>query len=266
MPLAEAERALERAVALDPGYAPAWAALAEVHAFVVQWYGGGDREEEAAERASAKAVALGPELAETHVARAAVLAMRRDYAGAEREHEEALRRNPQCFDAYYHLARACMQTGDDARAAELFRRGAEIQTDDFQCLMLAAMPLRRLGRHDEALASAREGIRRAERVLDVDPSNSRALSLGACALADVGEPERALAWCHQSVEAAPEDVALNYNAACLFARLGQREAALDQLEKNLARGVGNRDWVEHDPDWDAFRDDPRFLALVAKLS
>jgi TolB-like protein len=67
--LALAQRALERAIAIDPSYAPAYATLAQVHASLVD--GGGRGAEEAAECASAKAVELGPELAESHMARSA---------------------------------------------------------------------------------------------------------------------------------------------------------------------------------------------------
>ncbi len=264
--LAEAERELARAIAIDPRYAPAYAALAQVHAFTAEWYGGGERAREAADHAGARAVELGPELAESHVARAAVLAMRRDYAAAEREYQEALRRNPQCFDAYYHLARVYVQTGADERAVETFRRGGEVQREDFQCPILASNALRRLGRDDEARASVLAGIERAERALLVDPRNARALSLGACALVDAGDPSRALEWCRRGVALAPDDIGLTYNAACLYAKLGQREAALDRLETNAARGMGKRDWIERDPDWDSYRDDPRFKALLAKLS
>jgi hypothetical protein len=31
------------------------------------------------------------------------------------------------------------------------------------------------------------------------------------------------------------------------------------------RGRGKRDWVEHDPDYDILRDDPRFKNLLARL-
>ncbi len=264
--LGAAERALSRAIAIDPGYAPAYAALAQVHAFVAEWQGGGEPAREAADRASAKAVALGPELAEAHVARAAVLAMRREYPAAARAYEDAIQKNPQLFDARYHLARVCLQTGAYERAAETSRRGAEVQADDFQCPILASMPLLRLGRDAEARANLTEGVRRAARVLEVDPVNTRALSLGARALADLGEADRALEWCRRAVEVAPDDVSLGYNAACVHAKLGQRQEALARLERNFARGIGKRDWVERDADWDTYRDDPRFRALLEELT
>jgi hypothetical protein len=55
------------------------------------------------------------------------------------------------------------------------------------------------------------------------------------------------------------------NAACLHAKLGQKEEALELLERVFAHGWGKRDWVEHDPDYDILRDDPRFLKLLARL-
>jgi adenylate cyclase len=56
------------------------------------------------------------------------------------------------------------------------------------------------------------------------------------------------------------------NAACLHAKAGDKEEALEVLERVFARGWGKRDWVEHDPDYDILRDDPRFKKLLAKLS
>lgn len=38
----------------------------------------------------------------------------------------------------------------------------------------------------------------------------------------------------------------------------RRNEALELLERAFARGRGKRDRVEHDPDYDILRDDPRF--------
>jgi hypothetical protein len=47
--------------------------------------------------------------------------------------------------------------------------------------------------------------------------------------------------------------------------LRQKEEALELLERVFTRGWGKRDWVEHDPDYDILRDDPRFKKLLARL-
>ncbi len=55
------------------------------------------------------------------------------------------------------------------------------------------------------------------------------------------------------------------NAAWLRTRAGLKEEALEILEQVFSRGWGKRDWVDHDPDYDCLRDDPRFKLLLAKL-
>ena len=260
-----AEREFRRAIEIDPEYAPAHAGLAQVYGWSVEWLGGGEAVREAADRASRRALELGPELSESHLARAAVLAMSRDYQGAAREYEEAIRRNPNSFEAHYMAGRNCFQSGKFEESVELLRRAAEIRSEDFQCVLLSDLPLRRLGRREEAAAARREGIRRAERQLELEPSNARALTLGACALIDEGQLERGLQWARAAVALAPDDAATTINAACAFARAGLKEDALTWLEKTFGRGIGKRDWVEQDPDYDVLRDDPRFKAMLAKL-
>ncbi len=114
-------RETERAIELDPSYAPAYAVLAQVHAFLVDWHAAGKRGEEAAERASARALELGPELAETHLARAAVFSMRREYAAAELACQDAIRRNAHSYDAHYHYARVSFTMGKHEHSADARR-------------------------------------------------------------------------------------------------------------------------------------------------
>jgi serine/threonine protein kinase/tetratricopeptide (TPR) repeat protein len=262
----EAEREFRRAIEIDPHYAPAYAGLAQAYGWVVEWLAGGEALREAADRASRRALELGPQLPESHVARAAVLGMNGDDQAAEREFREAIRLNPNSFEAHYLFARARFQTRDFVESVDLFRRAAEIRLEDYQCMFLLEMPLTRLGRTDEAAAARREGIRRAERQLALEPDNARALILGACALVSDGQRERGLAWANRALAVAPEDPAVTVNAACVYARAGMKEEALARVEKAFGNGWGKRAWIEQDPDYDLLRDDPRFQALVAKLS
>jgi len=261
-----AEREFQRAIEIDSGYAPAFAGLAQVYMWHAEWLGRGAEAREAADRASRRALELGPELAESHVARGAFLASQHDYAGSELAYQEALRRNPRSFEAHYLYARTCVQAGKFERAVELFRRGAELRPEDFQCLAIAEVPLTRLGRTEEAAETRREALRRIERHLELDPRDPRALILGAVELIGEGRKEQAFAWAAQALEVAPEDPATLINAGCVYIRAGMKEEALACLEKSFGRGFGKRDWVENDPDYDAIRDDPRFQALVAKLA
>jgi adenylate cyclase len=122
-----------------------------------------------------------------------------------------------------------------------------------------------LGRSKEAAEAGREGIRRAESMLVLNPLDCRALSLGSLALYDDGQKARALEWSRRSLELYPDDMSALINAGCLHSRMGQKEQALDILERLFARGWGKRDWIRHDPDYDSLRDDPRFKKLLARL-
>jgi adenylate cyclase len=263
IPLAKKE--LERAIELDPTYAPAYAMLAQAHAWHVEWYGGGDEARDAAELISRRALEFGPELAEAHVARGAALSSRGEYPEAERAFQRAIELDPQSFDAHYLYGRLCFQTGRNEDAIRLFYRGAELRTEDFQCMLLISNPASRLGREEEGNAATREGMRRAERALELDPENLRALSLGGCSLVRLGDTPRGLEWTRRAIAVGPDDAAALVNAACMFIELGRHDEALDALEGCFGRGWGNRAWVLHDPDYDPLRAHPRFQALIARL-
>jgi len=255
----------ERAIELDAGYGPAVAGLATAHATLHEWFGAKDENLMKAERASQRALELAPLLAEAHVARGCALSLSGRYDEAASEFEDAIGLNPNLFEAYYYFARSRFADGDIERSAELFQKAADVRQEDFQSPMLLAQSLRMLGREKEGWEASFEGVRRVEHALVLNPADSRALSLGSVHLFEIGQLERAMEWSRRSLELYPDDVSTLVNGACLRAKTGQKEAALELLERVFARGWGKRDWVEHDPDYDSLRADPRFQRLLAKL-
>jgi non-specific serine/threonine protein kinase len=264
--LESAKKMFERAIELDPEYAPAWAGLADVHSWFHEWWGGAAEDREAADRASQKALELAPNLSDAHTSRGFALSQFRRYEESAREFQHAIDLNPKCFDAHYLYARTCFAWGRIEKSAELFRRAGDVLEEDFQSMILLGQSLLKLNRDAEAREAILEGIRRAERQLELNPSDARALSLGATALFEVGEHERAVRWSDRALQLYPDEPGVVVNAACLRAKAGLKEEALDLLEKAFARGWGKRGWVENDPDYDSLRDHPRFKALVEKLA
>jgi tetratricopeptide (TPR) repeat protein len=255
----------ERAIELDASYAPAWAGLATVHAQLFEWWGARDEDLQLADRASHKAMELAPDLADAHVARGYALSLHRRYDEAQTHFEAAARINSHLFDAYYYHGRMAFAQGEVERSADLFRRASEVRQEDVQSAALLAQSLEMLGRNDEARAANQDGIVRAERILALNPQDGRALAMGSKALYVAGETQRAMEWSRRSLELYPDDMSALINAACLRARSGLKEEALEILQDVFSRGWGKRDWVEQDPDYDYLRDDPRFKRLLEKL-
>jgi DNA-binding SARP family transcriptional activator len=263
--LVDSRRMFDRAIELDPGYAPAWAGLATAHACTYEWFDAGKASLERADQASRRALEAAPRLAEAHAARAFVLSQSKDYDDSVREFQDAIRLNPYLFDAYYFLARAAFARGDMQRAADMFRAAADARPEDFQSCILLAMPLVALGKEDAGRDALRLGIRRAELMLALNPRDGRALSLGAGALLDDGQQDRALAWSKRALELYPNDTSALLNVALVYAKADERNRAMDLLDHVFARGIGKRDWVAHDPDYDNLRHEPRFQRMLEHL-
>ena len=251
-----------RAIELDGDCARAWAGLATVHACLFEWFDGGKVSLACAEQTSRRALTIAPQLAEAHVARGLARSLSRRYDEAVGEFETAIRYDPDLFDAYYYYGRTTFAIGHMTRAAEMFGLAAQLRPEDFQSPVLLGTSLFAVGREDAAHDATRTGVRRAEQALMLNPHDGRALSLGAGALLDDGQTDRALEWARQALELYPDDTSALVNVACLYARTNQVGAALDLLERVFARGCGKRDWVENDPDYTSLRNEPRFQRLL----
>ena len=108
----------------------------------------------------------------------------------------------------------------------------------------------------------REGIRRAEHVLALNPLDGRAMSLGSLYLFEEGQTARAIEWSDRALALYPNDMSSLGNGACLQAKLGHADRAIELLERVSALGWGQRDWLERDPDYDNLRGDPRFQRVL----
>ncbi len=76
---------------------------------------------------------------------------------------------------------------------------------------------------------------------------------------------KAEGWVRRALAIDPDDVSVLYNAACVYARLGKSEEAIDSMERAVKNGFAHREWIEQDPDLNSVRDDPRFQALLGRV-
>ena len=257
-----------RAHELDPGYASAYAGVADCCSLLYMYYDPTEARLREAEEAGRKALELAPELAEAHVARGLAVSLNKCYDEAGQEFEAAIRMNPELFEAYYFYARACCAQGRFEQAAQLLEQACRVNPEDLHAPLLHARACEGLGRHNEAQAANRRGVDTAERHLELFPNDGRALCMGATALARLGERERGLDWTERALLAEPEERFVVYNIACTYALLGQAEKAIDCLEKAITCGWAQRqkEWIENDSDLDPLRSHPRFQTLLDRLN
>ena len=293
--LGQAIAAYERAIALDPTFAPGHAGLANT--LVVRGVFGGARPDDSyprAREAALRAVELDPTLAEGHVALGHVqVQWDRDWRGAERSYRRALALDPSAPRAHMLYALFLGAMGRVDESLQESRTAASLRPD-------SADGRGRPGdRAVHRIAAFRGGDRAgpADRSR-LDPAFSLVHFWQALALADVGRfdeamtealasrtgvgnlPAPAVGYIHgragrraealevlRALEAArARSIYVPATDLALVAvGMGDREAALTWLERAYDEHAHWMCSMRSFPPFDPLRDEPRFKALVAKM-
>jgi len=262
--VARARGYFERAIEIDPGYARAWAGLAYTSAALYMWWQASEANLQTADAASLKALELAPELAEAHTARGFALTLLGDFEQAVERFERALELDPLLYDAWYLFGRARFAEGELAESARLFIEAGKVRPDDPVSVALAGNSFQAMRDRENEKIWCREAVRRAQRHLELNPSDTRVLVLGASCYQEIGELEKGEAWIQKALAIAGEDIAVLHNAGCFYAAAGQVDEALDLFEKRFALGDAYLDWIDNDPDFDSIRDHPRFRKMIGR--
>ncbi len=258
-------RMYEKAIEQDPNYALAYAGIADAYSLLYQWAESSPENAAQANEASIRAVELDSDSAEAHAARGMALSLNKKYDDAEREFETAILLNPELFEAYYLYARDCFAQGKAEKAARLFAKATEVNPADYQAPRLLSIVYRELGRNTDATEANLKTVRAAERHLELHPDDARALNIGACALVDLNEKEKAVLWAERALESDRGEPAVLYNVACMYALLHDKDRAIALLTEAIDQGYGHRAWLENDGDLKYLREDDRYKELLARL-
>jgi len=120
-----------------------------------------------------------------------------------------------------------------------------------------------IGRAGEIEAVARKAVERAERELTLHPEDPRPAYLGANCLLTLGERDRTMEWLSRALAIDPDDILTQYNVACVYAKLGDFDPALDLLERLLPHANHEtKAWVKVDSDLDGLRSLPRYRKVL----
>jgi serine/threonine protein kinase/Flp pilus assembly protein TadD len=259
-----ARQLFERAIELDPGYALAHCGVSDCCSFLYQYFDASAENLRKAESASRRALELAPHLAESHASRGLAVSLTGNFDEAELEFQEAMRLNPKSFEAAYFFARSCAAQGKSEEAVNWYERAIAVRPDDFAALALLAGAYADIGRSEDATRATRRAYDAARKHLELNPDNPRALYMGAAALTELGEIEKALDWVRRAERMEPDDPSVLYNIACNYSLLNMPAEGVRALTKAVENGFGHWKWIDHDSTLNALRSDPGFADLLKR--
>jgi eukaryotic-like serine/threonine-protein kinase len=168
--------AAEQAVALDSGFAAAWARVSTRHSFLFGYSIPAQSDVEAARRAADRAVALAPGSSEGYIARGYYnLYIANDLAAGRAAFETAVRLAPSSSEANGALSDAEASLGDWRGALAHSRQGVALDPRSAAAAQRASLVLLSLRRYPEARVEAERGLSVAP--VDLDLTEERAMSL-----------------------------------------------------------------------------------------
>ena len=284
----------EDAIRLSPDFAPAHSGLSD--AYLWAGYDEGiltaTEARPRAKTAAEKAVQLDDNSAEAHTSLAVFkLFYEYDWAGCEREFRRAIALNPNYAFAHDQFGLALAFQGrleeaiaEGTRAAELDPLSPQIPIDNAIALMFQ-------GRYQAAKDQARRASEldpnyffppmvdgwadlEAGKAADAIPSLKKAKALESPAFVTAwlayaygasGDRARAMGEIEDLRKRSLRGQILPFNMAIVQLGLGDRQRALDSLERAYASDSQWMGWLGRDRIFDPLRGEPRFVALVRKL-
>jgi tetratricopeptide (TPR) repeat protein len=129
----------------------------------------------------------------------------------------------------------------------------------------AAEPEYQLGHHLALEGRPKHAAGALLRAVEKDPKHLAARIELAYAQAQIGERDAALVNLQAAAATGDVDEQVHYNIACLLAQKGEKDGALRELAVAVKKGYANRALIEKDTDLDPIRDDPRFRKILAEL-
>jgi tetratricopeptide (TPR) repeat protein len=217
-----------------------------------------------------------------------------DYAGflyntgraeeGAKKYQQTVTIKPDMHEAYYNWGTdlgklAQTKTGDEAdalyrEAFEKYQQAVTIKPDYHEAYNNWGTDLGKLAQTktgDEAEALYCEAFEKYQQAVTIKPDfheayNNWGLALGHLAQMKTGDEAEVLY--QEAYEKYQKAIKLGggyYNLACLYAVRSDRENAILYLEQCLANKEQTVDYVKQDKDWDAYRTDSDFLALLRRF-
>jgi len=284
----------QKAIDADPGYALAYSGLADSYILLGRYSFLPPHEAMPKGKAAAlKALAIDDSVGEAHNS----LAFEKryyewDWAGSEREHKRAIELSPNYATAHhwYALFLSVLGRHDEAiiemrRALELDPLSLIINTNVAWCYYFARRYDEAIGQFQKTLemdpnyalvhsrlgdtyvqkGMSREAISELGKAVSLSPYSTEILAHLGYAYGISGNRDEAGKILEKMLGDSAKLYVSQYDLALVFLALGQKDKALDHLERAYEERASYLTIIKVDPWLDGLRSEPRFKALLAKL-
>jgi serine/threonine protein kinase/Flp pilus assembly protein TadD len=248
----------ENAVTLDPHFALAYAATANVCALRHHVYGGDPIWLERAKAAAQRAAEASPDLPEVDIAGAWVLFAAGDFDQAIRVVRHALARRPDCESGYYLLGRTLFSAGRYQELADIADDAIQASGDDYNVFIPITNAIGALGMTDAIHSLRHRQTQALEAHLRKVPEDARARMLLGVNYAAAGRTDEAMREVDLAVMLRPDEAMVRYNASCAYCAMNRIPEAIDALRKAWEGGYRDANWVRRDPDLARLHGHPEF--------
>lgn len=252
----------QNAIDLDPKYAAAYAGMAEACALLYETHDKKLKWIKKAEESALIALLYDPTSSEAYSALGLVYNNKNLPKEALIAAEKAISFDPDNFFAYWVRGRLYRVTDRDAEAVFDFKKVLDLNRDFHSPYGDLQMAYERL--HDEK--NLQEIIERAAlfypSYLLHHPDDSRAHQFYAFTLKRLGRLEEARKEMNKGIRQNPNDPIIVYNAACFYALIDDKTAAIKNLKKAIDNGFENYNYLKHDPDLNSLQKEPEFIELM----
>jgi len=284
----------QQAIAKDPGYALAYAGLADATFSLTDYAFVAPREAYPRAKAAAlKALNLDDTLAEAHLSLGVVLEYEWDWVGAEREIKRAMELNPGDATAHEYYAERLSAMGQHNEAIAEMKRAQELDPLSPIINTVAGRVFFFARRYDESIAQCRKTLElnpgfhtahiylcrayEQEKLYDEAISECRktiALQEGdpglaanlARAYAAAGKRTQALKIISDLRELSKHRYISAYQIGYIYTALGDFDRAFAWLQKAYEEGSPGLVFLKVDPRVDPLRFDPRFQNLLRRMN
>jgi len=249
--MAEANRTAERAIDLDRDLADAWVTFAGVRYYL-------DFDMAAAEMAVERALALNPSHLRSLVHYSWQLGEAGRFTEAIDLAQRAIALDPLSGVVRTTSGQAYYLNRDFANAYKEYEKLLELAPDDPSSHFYMAWASEQMGDYEKAITLHERAIELSDRA----PLYVSALGY-AYGLA--GSNSDALVILDELIEREAEGLAEPFHVAMVNIGLGNKEQAIDWLEKAFEARSSHMLYIKQGAQFDSLRDDPRFISLIERM-